>query len=88
MYYSLKRPRGFKVMTSAVANKVNMNNAKPNVYKKALQEVCQNFIRAKEFIRDKIEEICCNEKLSVEEVTYFVYKRLQQLLKLNWLCLP
>ena len=75
-------------MTSAVANKVNMNNAKPNVYKKALQEVCQNFIRAKEFIRDKIEEICCNEKLSVEEVTYFVYKRLQQLLKLNWLCLP
>ena len=88
MYYSLKRPRGFKVMTSAVANKVNMNNAKPNVYKKALQEVCQNFIRTKEFIRDKIEEICCNEKLSVEEVTYFVYKRLQQLLKLNWLCLP
>ena len=88
MYYSLKRPRGFKVMTSALANKVNMNNAKPNVYKKALQEVCQNFIRAKEFIRDKIEEICCNEKLSVEEVTYFVYKRLQQLLKLNWLCLP
>ena len=75
-------------MTSALANKVNMNNAKPNVYKKALQEVCQNFIRAKEFIRDKIEEICCNEKLSVEEVTYFVYKRLQQLLKLNWLCLP
>ena len=75
-------------MTSALVNKVNMNNAKPNVYKKVLQEVCQNFIRAKEFIRDKIEEICCNEKLSVEEVTYFVYKRLQQLLKLNWLCLP
>ena len=46
-----------------------MNNAKFNVYKKVLQEVCENFDGAKEFIRDKIEEICSNEKLSVEEVT-------------------
>ena len=67
-------------MTSALANKVNMNNAKSNVYKEVIQEVCQNFVGAEEFIRDKIEEICCNEKLSVEEVTYFVCKRL---LKLN-----
>ena len=35
-----------------------MNNAKLNVYKKALQEVCEKFDGAKEFIRDKIEEIC------------------------------
>ena len=46
-----------------------MNNAKFNVYKKILQEVCENFDGAKEFIRDKIEETCSNEKLSVEEVT-------------------
>ena len=51
--------------------------------KKILQEVCQNFVGAEEFTRDKIEEICCNEKLSEEEVTYFVYERLRQLLKLN-----
>ena len=57
-----------------------MNNAKFNVYKKVLQEVCEMFDGAKEFIRDKIKEICSDEKLSVEEVTKFVYKRLRQLL--------
>ena len=35
-----------------------------------LQEVCEKFDRAKEFIRDKVVDICSNEKLSVEEVTY------------------
>ena len=53
-----------------------MNNAKFNVYKKVLQEVCEKFDGAKEFIRDKIKEICSDEKLSVEEVTKFVYERL------------
>ena len=46
-----------------------MNNAKVNVYKKVIHEVCEKFDGAKEFIRDKIEEISSNEKLSVEEVT-------------------
>ena len=40
-----------------------MNTAKLNIYKKVLQEVCKNFVGAEEFIRDQIEEICCNEKL-------------------------
>ena len=48
-----------------------MNSAKLNVYKKALREVCKNFAGAEEFIKDKIEKICCNEKLSVEEVNLF-----------------
>ena len=47
-----------------------MNDAKLYVYEKVLQEVCEKFDGAKEFIRDKIEEICSTEKLSVEEVTY------------------
>ena len=68
-------------MTTALAN---MNNAKLNFYKKVLQEDFQSFVGTEDFIRDKIDEICCNEKLSVEEVTYFVYKRLRQLLKLNF----
>ena len=68
-------------MTTALAN---MNNAKLNFYKKVLQEDFQSFVGAEDFIRDKIDEICCNEKLSVEEVTHFVYKRLRQLLKLNF----
>ena len=46
-----------------------MNNAKINVYKKVLQQLCKKFDGAKEFIKDKIEEICNNKKLSVEEVT-------------------
>ena len=49
--------------------KTNMNNAKINVYKKVLQQLCKKFDGAKEFIKDKIEEICDNKKLSVEEVT-------------------
>ena len=47
-----------------------MNNTKLNVYKKVLQKVCKEFDGAKEFIKDKIEEICSNGKLSKEEVTY------------------
>ena len=50
--------------------KTNMNNTKSNVYKKVLQKVCKEFDGAKEFIKDKIEEICSNGKLSKEEVTY------------------
>ena len=47
-----------------------MNNAKKlNVHKKVLQEVCEKSDGGKESIRDKIEEICSNEKSSVEEVT-------------------
>ena len=51
--------------------KANMNNTKKlNVYKKVPQEVCEKFDGAEEFIRDKTEEICSDEKLlSVEEVT-------------------
>ena len=41
-----------------------------NVYKKVLQGVCEKFHGAEEFIKEKIEEICSNGKLSVEEVTY------------------
>ena len=52
----------FKVMTSVLANKVNMNNVK--LYKKVVTA------GAEELIRDKIEEICCNEQLSVEEVLF------------------
>ena len=40
-----------------------MNIAKLNVYKKVFKEVCRNFFGAEEFVRDKIEEICCNEEL-------------------------
>ena len=47
-----------------------MNTTKLNVHKKVLQEVCENFDGAEGFIKDKIEYICCNEKLSLEEVNF------------------
>ena len=53
-----------------------MNKTKLKVYKKVLHEVCQKFNGAEEFINQKIEGICCQGKLLVEEVIYFVYERL------------
>ena len=64
-----KTLRDLRVTTSALLNKVNMNNAKLNVCKKVLQELCEKFNRVEEFIKDKIEEIFCNENSSVEDVT-------------------
>ena len=67
---SLKTPKDITMITSVLD--VKMNTAKLNVYKKVLQEVCKNFVGAEEFIRDKVEDICCNEQLlSVEEVNLF-----------------
>ena len=51
-----------------------MNKTKLNVYKKVLYEVCEKFVGTDEFIKKKIEEICCQVKLSVEEVIHFVCK--------------
>ena len=46
-----------------------MNNTKLNVYTKVLQEVCEKFNSAEDCIKERIEEICSNGKLSAEEVT-------------------
>ena len=45
-------------------------------FKKVPHKVCEKFDGAKEFNKETIEEICCQEKLSVEKVPYFVYERL------------
>ena len=47
-----------------------MNNTKINVYKKVLQELCEKFNGAEAYIKERIEELCSENKLSVEEVTY------------------
>ena len=47
-----------------------MNNTKINVYKKVLQELCEKFNGAEDYIKERIEELCSENKLSVEEVTY------------------
>ena len=53
-----------------------MNEAKLKVYRKVLHDVCETFDREVEFINEKTEKSCCQEKLSVEEVTYIVYEKL------------
>ena len=68
-YHSHKNTKRSRVDNyCTIETYIEMNTAKLNVHKKVLQEVCEKFIGAKEFIKDKIEEICCNEKLSVEDV--------------------
>ena len=47
-----------------------MNNSKLTVYKIVFQEVCKEFYDGEEFIKNKIEDICSNGKLSVQDVTY------------------
>ena len=47
-----------------------MNNTKLNVYRKVLLEVSEKFNGAEVYIRERIEELCRESKLSAEEVTY------------------
>ena len=53
-------------------NLLRINKTELNVYKKLIHEVFGKFDGVKEVISQKIEEICCQENLSVEEVIYFV----------------
>ena len=48
--------------------KVNINNAKLNVYKKVLQEVCEKYNGGEQHIKERTEELCSDGKLSAEEV--------------------
>ena len=48
----------------------NISNTKLNVYKKVLQEVCEKFNGAEQYIKERIEVLCSESKLSAEEVTY------------------
>ena len=56
---------------------INMNNIKINVYKKPLKEVSGKSEGAEDFINNRIDEIFSEEKLSVEEVIYFLFSFLQ-----------
>ena len=48
-------------------------DTKINIYKKGLQEVWENFNDTEAFIKEWIEELRNEKKLSAEEVTYLVY---------------
>ena len=51
-------------------HKCNAINTKLNVYKIVLQEVCEKVNVTEEYIKKRIEELCNENKLSAEELTY------------------
>ena len=50
-----------------------MNNTKTNLYKKFLQELCEKFDGAEFYMKERIEELCSEKKLSAQEVTHLFY---------------
>ena len=42
------------------------------IYKRGLKDVSEKYEGAEEFINSRIEESCSQERLSVEEVIYFL----------------
>ena len=51
-------------------SEANINSAGVIIYKKVLQEVCEKFNGVGVFVKEKIEELYNEKKLSAEEVTY------------------
>ena len=49
-----------------------MNNLKNKVCKTVLKEISKKYDGAEDFIKSRIEKIYSQEKLSAEEVIYFV----------------
>ena len=49
-----------------------MSNTKLNLYKRVLQEVCEKFNGAKQYIKERIEALCSQSKFSKDEVTYLL----------------
>ena len=48
-----------------------MSKTKVEVYRKVLRDVSQNFEGAENLIKQRIEELWEQKKISVEEVSYF-----------------
>ena len=51
-----------------------MDNVKVKVYKKVMNKVVEKQYRAEDFINNRTDETCFQEKLSAEEVIYFRVK--------------
>ena len=54
--------------------RVNTANTKLNVYKIVLQEVCEEFNGAEEYIKKRIEELCNEKKNISRRGNLFVYE--------------
>ena len=62
-----------KLCTSLVpAGRMN-SKTKIKIYKKAFEEICQNYEGARKFISNKITELCSKEGISTEEVRLYIF---------------
>ena len=52
---------------------MNLLNKNEHCKDKNIQKVSEKYEGAEEFINSRIEEICSQEKLSVEEIIYYLY---------------
>ena len=50
------------------------SKTKIDVYKKDIEEVCEKFEGALEFINHKVDELCFQEAISTEEVRLYIFK--------------
>ena len=50
-----------------------MNSTRVIIYKTVLQEVCEKFNGVEAFVKERIEELCNEKKLSAEKVTQWIY---------------
>ena len=50
-------------------------NAKSKIrtYKKIIEEVCREYDDAKEFITNKVKELCSQEGISTEDVHLYIF---------------
>ena len=54
-------------------SEANMNSTRVIIYKTVLQEFCEKFNGVEDFVKERIEELCNEKKLSAEEVTCWIY---------------
>ena len=69
--------RTFRVSKVVKFVQTSMKNIKMRIYKRVLKEFSEKYDGADYFINNRIEEICPQEKLSAEEVIYFLVSSLQ-----------
>ena len=65
----------------AIIHLFHMNAIKFKIYKQVFKDICDKYDRARDFINERIEELCSTQVLSIEEVIFFsVYALLLSLL--------
>ena len=62
-----------KLYTSLIPAGRMDSKTKIKIYKKVIEKICQNYEVAREFISNKITELCSEERISTEEVRLYIF---------------